>query len=142
MLKDNQQKVIIQMEMPKPQLSLTVETVKTEVKPLEQILSRPSNWIAMRQLVDQEHAMMLMQEYCGYTKAKVKNANRQDEITDLIRSLSRKKSRKLRQKLWDVHEYLKPSNLTSLKEKMKSAQLKGDMLFAKNAAFKPKLETG
>jgi hypothetical protein len=35
MLKDNQQKVIIQMEMPKPQLSLTVETVKTEVKPLE-----------------------------------------------------------------------------------------------------------
>lgn len=142
MLKDNQQKVIIQMEMPKPQLSLTVETVKTEVKPLEQILSRPSNWIAMRQLVDQEHAMMLMQAYCGYTKAKVKNANKQDEITDLIRSLSRKKSRKLRQKLWDVHEYLKPSNLTSLKEKMKSAQLKGDMLFAKNAAFKPKLETG
>jgi hypothetical protein len=35
MLKENQQKVILQIEMPKPQPSLTVETVQTEVKPLE-----------------------------------------------------------------------------------------------------------
>lgn len=39
-------------------------------------------------------------------------------------------------------EYLKPSNLTSLKEKMKTIQLKGDMLFDKKTSFKQKLEIG
>lgn len=76
--------------------------------------------------------MMLVQSYCGYNKAKVLNRSRQQEITDLIKSLSRKKSRKLRLKLWEVHEYLRPSNLESLKEKLKVTQLKGDMLLAQN----------
>lgn len=39
---------------------------------------------------------------------------------------------KYKMKLWDVHEYLKPSNLESLKMKMKRAPLKGDKLTTKN----------
>ena len=41
---------------------------------------------------------------------------------------------KYKMKLWDVHEYLKPSNLESLKLKMKRAPLKGDKWTIKNKA--------
>jgi hypothetical protein len=34
-------------------------------------------------------------------------------------------------KLWDVHELIRPSNIGSLKEKLKGVQLQGDFLFAK-----------
>ena len=84
--------------------------------------------------------MMLLQSYCGYNKAKVLNQSRQQELTELIRSLSRKKSRKLRAKLWDVHEFLRPSNLESLKEKLKATQLRGDLLLSKNPAATKKPE--
>jgi hypothetical protein len=79
---------------------------------------------------------MLQQSYCAYNR--IKDRDKAEELREamehLTNSLSRKQQKKLKTKLWDIHEYLMPSNILSLKAKLKGFDLKGDSLVAKGRA--------
>jgi hypothetical protein len=57
--------------------------------------------VTIRQLVDQEHSLLLNQSYCPYKLVRKKDHEKINELRSVLRNFTRRKQKKLQAKLWE-----------------------------------------